>query len=276
MLRSSAWLKQTHHTFFSFLLVASTAASSSSYSPSVHNKTSIHQGTTYNHNRFYSTMSKPIVLPPSQKHVGTVIFIHGLGDSGAGWADGASMIQQLNPHIKFVLPNAPVRKITLNYGMAMPGWYDIASLDERGTDDVAGLEQSRASITELIEEEHNSGIPYSNIIVGGFSQGAVVSLYTVFQHKQPLGGCVSLSGYVPVAARYATLIHPENKATPIFMRHGDQDPLINIAFGQKSMKLLAEAGLAVDWAVEKGMGHSATPSELLDVAKFIKKRIPPA
>lgn len=58
----------------------------------------------------------PIVLPATGQHTATVIFIHGLGDSGAGWADAVEHMrrrrQRLN-EVKFVLPNAPPIPITM-------------------------------------------------------------------------------------------------------------------------------------------------------------------
>jgi predicted esterase len=71
----------------------------------------------------------PIVVPATAKHTATVIFAHGLGDSGNGWA---SAVQSWRGHgrldgVKFILPHAPAIPITCNWGMKMPGWFDIVS-----------------------------------------------------------------------------------------------------------------------------------------------------
>lgn len=57
----------------------------------------------------------PIIFPAVSQHTATVIFAHGLGDSGAGWADAVEMWRQKQRlrEVKFVLPNAPVIPITL-------------------------------------------------------------------------------------------------------------------------------------------------------------------
>jgi hypothetical protein len=87
----------------------------------------------------------PVVLPPAGKHVGSVIFLHGmrikernyknerrvkyyymvflfilillgLGDTGHGWTDGMKMVQHYSPHIKFILPHAyAMATFTLSY-----------------------------------------------------------------------------------------------------------------------------------------------------------------
>ena len=56
----------------------------------------------------------------------SVIWLHGLGDSGAGWSD---IQYQLGPkvgkHVKWVFPNAPNQAVTCNNGMTMPSWFDL-------------------------------------------------------------------------------------------------------------------------------------------------------
>lgn len=59
-----------------------------------------------------------IVLNPTQKHEGTVIFLHGLGDSAHGWEDVFEQLQQYNPNVKFILPTAPVRNLIMRGGIS--------------------------------------------------------------------------------------------------------------------------------------------------------------
>lgn len=57
----------------------------------------------------------PLVIPATKRHTGTVIFIHGLGDSGHGWADAVEHWRRKKhlDEIKFVLPHAPAIPITM-------------------------------------------------------------------------------------------------------------------------------------------------------------------
>jgi predicted esterase len=215
-----------------------------------------------------------VTLPPLKAHKGTVIFLHGLGDSGHGWEDGMQFVQQINPHIKFICPHAPNRRVTINFGAAMPAWYDITSLDGKGTDDVKGLEESEKTIQDIIAQEIKQGVPHERIIVGGFSQGAVVSMFSVYQYPQKLAGCISLSGYLALADKFAERIKPVNKDTPLLMFHGDADQVINVNFGRRSHEALEKMGINAKLTVIPRMPHTATEQELMDVAKWIKERIP--
>ena len=76
------------------------------------------------------------------------------------------MLSDQLPHVKWVLPTAPSRPITLNMGMAMPGWYDIKSLgsdaDEQELsptkvmDPCDGIAESRTAVEAMLEAEHLS------------------------------------------------------------------------------------------------------------------------
>jgi len=66
-----------------------------------------------------------------------VIWLHGLGADGH---DFEPVVQMLNlPHIKFILPHAPYRPVTLNNGYEMRAWYDIFGLQQDSPQDEAGI-----------------------------------------------------------------------------------------------------------------------------------------
>lgn len=106
--------------------------------------------------------------------------MHGLGDTSEGWGQQLRVWQSLDgfQDIKMILPSAPIAPVTLNNGMRMPSWYDIVGLDDRSEERCTGIEESRARINALVDAELAAGIPANKIIIGGFSQGGAMSLYT--------------------------------------------------------------------------------------------------
>lgn len=202
--------------------------------------------------------------------------IHGLGDTNMGWADVAGYLHMSDKlgHVKFVLPNAPTSPVTLNGGMSMPSWYDITSLDERAGQECAGIEDSCATVTALIEEELAAGIPLSRIVVGGFSQGGAMSLYAGLQYDGTLAGVCVMSGYLPKSETFSV---PESaKLTPVAHFHGVDDPTVKLEWAQKSVDLVREKGVAEYTLTEyEGMGHSTSPEEIADVRLWLEKVLPP-
>ena len=138
-----------------------------------------------------------VIIPAAQVHQATVIFLHGLGDTAQGWAPVMRMLSRRLPTIKFILPTAASRPITINYNAVMPAWYDIYSLsgDERRVD-AEGVKQSVSLVQSLVEKEPE----HVKVIVGGFSQGGCIALATACSQTKDsssrlVDGCVSLSGY---------------------------------------------------------------------------------
>jgi len=156
----------------------------------------------------------------------------------------------------------------------MPSWHDIKSLSGIDEAECKGLPESRALIQSIIDSEVAAGIPYDKIVVGGFSQGAAMSVYTGYQCSGRLAGIVCMSGYLPFAGDFATVIHANNKKTPVLICHGDADQVVAFKAGVKVRDTLTAAEVPVTFQKYKSMGHSACEQEVRDVAAFLKKCLP--
>lgn len=227
--------------------------------------------------------AQPLVFPASARHTATVIFIHGLGDSGHGWAPAVEnwRRRQRLDEVKFILPHAPAIPITCNFGMKMPGWFDIHTIDGnaealRRNEDEVGVLRSQEYFHGLIQQEIDAGIPADRIVLGGFSQGGAMSIFSGLTAKYKLAGIVALSSWLLLSQKFAEIApKPEfNKETPVFMGHGDSDQIVNTVLGKKSYDLLKDLGYNVSWHVYPDMAHSACPEELDDVEAFLKERLP--
>ncbi|KAF9356714.1 hypothetical protein BGX26_004870 [Mortierella sp. AD094] len=210
-----------------------------------------------------------VIQAASGKHSATVIFIHGLGDSGAGWAPVGEDLGRFLPHVKFIFPNAPNMPVTLNYGMQMPSWYDIKSLGN------LDQEQDEAVMQIIREEVDEHGIPANRIVIGGFSQGCVMGLMTGLTSEYKFAGIVSLSGYMPLHKKIMSMVTDANRKTPIFWGHGDADQVVQYQFGERSVELLKQNKYNVKFNTYRNMGHSSSPQEIRDLLEFLKETIPP-
>lgn len=220
-----------------------------------------------------------IIQPKAgRKHTATVLFMHGLGDTAMGWMDAMHFLyerlaQEGHP-TRFVLPTAKTRRITINGGMKMPGWYDITGLDERAKEDFDGIEQSYDTVSRILRSEmEDEGIPPNKIFLGGFSQGAAMSLYSCyFKQEQTLGGVIALSGYLPFAYRAEQLVQKQNK-TPLLMCHGLDDGVVLYPWAKGSFDQLKKCGVEGEFKTYPDLAHSASEEELDDVLTFIRQRL---
>ncbi|KAH8069916.1 acyl-protein thioesterase [Aureococcus anophagefferens] len=162
-----------------------------------------------------------------------VIFLHGLGDTPAGWSDIKHQMAQLNPklaspEITWDFPAAPVIPISVNGGATMPGWFDLYDwpIDVTAPDDPAGTMRAVETIRGAIAKLEAAGVPTERIVVGGFSQGGAIALNTAYRHPAKLGGCVALSGWLNMKADFAEgkeFPTEASKATPCLWGHGAMD-----------------------------------------------------
>lgn len=76
--------------------------------------------------------------------------------------------------------------------------FDLKGLDMSAGEDAEGIQRSAASVHSLIEDELKGGIPSHRILIGGFSQGGALSLYSSLTAPHKLAGVVALSCWLPL------------------------------------------------------------------------------
>src|SRR5690348_13863690 len=107
--------------------------------------------------------------------------------------------------------------------------------------DEPGILRSRNVFTKLITDEIAAGVPSNRIVLGGFSQGGAMSLFTGVTTPHKLGGVFGLSAYLLLRHKvkeYAEEANGANKDTPIFMGHGDADEVVKYKWGFQTAEFL--------------------------------------
>eukprot|EP00602_Paraphysomonas_sp_CaronLab_P008142 CAMPEP_0185018640 /NCGR_PEP_ID=MMETSP1103-20130426/1297_1 /TAXON_ID=36769 /ORGANISM="Paraphysomonas bandaiensis, Strain Caron Lab Isolate" /LENGTH=284 /DNA_ID=CAMNT_0027548517 /DNA_START=126 /DNA_END=980 /DNA_ORIENTATION=+ len=215
------------------------------------------------------------IVPPDGQHSATMLIMHGLGDSADGFADVAEMFSSRMPYCKFILPTAPCQPVTLNGGMAMNSWYDIVGLDDRASETCDGLAESCATIRDVLKRENAAGIPYSRMVLAGFSQGGAMSL-TVgmqLQQEEKLAGILVMSGYLPAAKNFH--LTPGLEDTPILHCHGLSDPMVRYDWAEKTKAEITRQGASqYELKGYPGLTHSVSPEELNHALDFLTRVLP--
>ncbi len=213
-----------------------------------------------------------VVVEPRAEPRAAVIWLHGLGADGH---DFEPIVPELGlEDVRFVFPHAPVRPVTLNGGMPMRAWYDIAALGARIQQDVEGIRDSARLLQRLIEREHERGLASERLVLAGFSQGGAVVLQTGLRFPERLAGIMALSTYLPLAETLEQERHEANLEVPIFMAHGVADPVVAYDYGRASCERLLKAGYRVEWH-EYGMEHGVVMEEIRDIAAWLQSVLPP-
>ncbi len=212
-----------------------------------------------------------IIIEPKTPAQYSVIWLHGLGADGHDFVDivpALNLPQQLA--VRFIFPHAPVQPVTLNAGMQMRAWFDIYGLTSADKQDEEGIKTTDRSIKALIDQERESGIAANKIVLAGFSQGGAIALYSGLLYPERLAGILALSTFLPTQYFWTgTNINVQHE-TPIFMAHGDYDPIVNISLGAASKERLIELGCNLEWS-SYPMPHSVCPQEVDDIGRWLRK-----
>lgn len=208
-----------------------------------------------------------------EKPDGTVIWLHGLGADGH---DFEPIVPELQldeiADIRFVFPHAPVRPVTINSGIPMRAWYDVMSLDRSGPQDEVGIRDSAEALEQLIQREHERGVPYDRIVVAGFSQGGAIAMHTAMRFAEKLAGLMALSSWMPLEATIDREVMQSQESQPrdlpIMMAHGSFDPMLPIAAGQHARDIMQKAGFDVQWH-EYPMAHAVCAEEIAEIRSWL-------
>jgi phospholipase/carboxylesterase len=159
--------------------------------------------------------------------------LHGLGDSieGYRWLPEAMELPSMN----YLLVNAPDEY----YGGY--SWFDFAG------DIVPGVERSRKLLFDLLDEQRAKGFPAEQTVLGGFSQGCLMSLDVGSRYPHRFAGIVGISGYVCEPEKLLKELSPVAREQRLLVTHGTLDPMIPFARVRDQINLLKSAGLKIEF-----------------------------
>ena len=203
----------------------------------------------------------------------SVIWLHGLGASGHDFEPVVPYLA-IPPQysVRYIFPHAPMRAVTINMGMRMRAWYDIADpAIGHGTEDRDGIEESAEIVRNLIRREQTRGLSSGQIVLAGFSQGGAIALYAGIRHHEPLAGIMALSTYLPLADTTENEANPVNSEIPILYCHGTLDPVISVSVAIRSKELLEKLGYDIEWKTYE-IQHSVSPEEISDIGQWLTER----
>ena len=216
-------------------------------------------------------LDPPVVIEPSKPATAAVVWLHGLGADGHDFEPVAAELGRGGlDDIRFVFPHAPVRPVTINGGMEMRAWYDIAGPDLDRRADEEGVRASAGIARGLVDEQVARGIAGERIVLAGFSQGGAIALYAGLRFPFRVAGILALSAYLPAAKSLAAEAHAANRDVPIFLAHGSQDPVIALALSEHSGAAMADLGYIVEVHTYP-MPHSVCAEEIRDIANWLHR-----
>jgi phospholipase/carboxylesterase len=216
-----------------------------------------------------SKIENDIYLIPKSKYTHTLIWLHGLGDSPQSYLDFFTSDEIVPKTTKIILLSAPYSSVTCFNNEKTTSWFDIYKMNFGNEKDYSfeDVQKNSLRIYDIIEKESIAlNNNYKNIFIGGFSQGAMLSLYIGLNYKKEIGGIISCSG----------ILFPQveiiNKDINIFIGHGKDDNMINIDVALKCYERILNFK-NVTIKKYNFLPHSINAVELSDIKEFFKKNM---
>jgi len=196
----------------------------------------------------------------------TAVLLHGFGAPGD---DLVGLAPYIRAPARFVFPAAPL-ELPGMYGEGRAWWMlDLARLDAQlrsGKRDMTevpdGLAPVREQLSKLLDE-----LAAQTLVLGGFSQGAMLSLDVALHRDAKPAGLVLMSGTLIAEPEWMPRL-PSLAGVPIFMSHGRRDPLLPFAVAELLRDRLTAAGARVDWHPFDG-GHEIPVAVIDAVGAFL-------
>jgi phospholipase/carboxylesterase len=201
-----------------------------------------------------------------------VVLLHGFGAPGDDLVPLAEVLQ-VPATVRFVFPAAPL-PLPGGWGDARAWWMiDLARFERSDMRDLSsevpdGLPEARARVLALVGALDERLAP-GTLVLGGFSQGAMLSCDVAGHLRRPLAGLVLLSGTLLAAHEWAPQLEAR-AGLPVFQSHGSGDPLLPYRMAERLRDLLTAAGLAVEWVPFRG-GHEIPPAVMAALGAFITR-----
>ena len=181
-----------------------------------------------------------------------LILLHGHGVAGDDLVFLSSELQ-LPPHIALVFPEGPLIVDEVGAGEAKRGWWPADSTQMRiamftGQAQRAarvassGCEGARAQFVSFLDAlQTELGLYPEQIVLGGFSQGAILSLDSVLHDDRPWAGLLCLSGTLCNLPTLRARLR-RRPGVPVIISHGMSDPILPFAAARRLYEEFSQAG----------------------------------
>lgn len=205
----------------------------------------------------------------------TLVLLHGYGSSAERWVPFTRSIRWPSSG-RFVFPQGPEPTVPPDGPVDGRAWWrlDLSSNVPFGKSiaDFSGIRPAGLKVAaELVEDRLRDRRTVSTgpVVLGGYSQGAMVASEVAFRSDVPLSALVILSGTL-VDERSWESHFRQRQGLPVFLSHGRRDPVLSFEIADRFRQRLEAAGLRVTWCPFDG-GHEIPAAVVIALNAFIER-----
>ena len=195
-----------------------------------------------------------------------VVFLHGYGADGKDLIDLAKPFGMALPNASFISPDAPYPCAMSPQGRQ---WFPIEEIP-------MGAIRASLGLLDLIQNEIKKlSLTFKDVILIGFSQGAMMSMQCLLINNEQLGAIIGYSGALKeenIDAANDLILNGKHKYsdTPVLLVHGEQDEVVPFQSLEKSKYLLNKIGFNVQTLSRQNLAHGIDPEGISKGMEFLK------
>jgi len=194
------------------------------------------------------TLDGPVLAPAAGTPQKLVLLLHGVGADGNDLIGLAPYFQQVLPDALFISPNAPFPFDMAPFGFQ---WFSLQDMSPRAR--LEGVQTAAPILDAFIDAKlTETGLDEDNLVLIGFSQGAMMSLHVGLRREKPVAGIIGYSGMLAGEELLAAEI---KSRPPVLLTHGDADPVLPVAALPAAEAGLKAAGVTVEAHIRPGLAH---------------------
>ena len=195
-----------------------------------------------------------------------VILLHGLGSDANDLISLAPYFAERMPEAEFISPNAPFPCDMAPFGYQ---WFSVQ--DRSLENSLEGIKIAAPILNDFIDKElRKRSMTDKDLILIGFSQGAMMALYTALRRTDP---CAAVLAYSGMLFGHEDLNKPNITKPPIFLAHGDSDDVVDVSNTESAYEHLKNADFKdIKKIICPRVGHSIDEASLTGGIKFILER----
>ena len=201
-----------------------------------------------------------ITVGDKNSHEITLVWFHGYGANNWGFEPFIKILNlNMDGRMHVIMPNAPLVN-------GKRSWYPLPTeYDGKIVEDDKGIQNAKKNIIEAIHDHIKDS---KRLYLGGFSQGAALSLSIGLNDDIKCEGIIAISGYIPSAST----INIKSNNKDVYIAHGTSDTTITIETHKKSIHFLRENGVGF-YEFTDDCGHTISKSMISSLTKWLYKKL---
>jgi phospholipase/carboxylesterase len=189
-----------------------------------------------------------------------VVLLHGVGADAASFEGVARALSASLPQAELLVPDG---LDAFDGGGSGRQWFSVRGVTAANRP--ARVREASARVSTWIDAElARRGLPADRLVVGGFSQGAIVAAWLGVHREPRPAALLMLSGRVADDEKPVVGSGPR-----VFIGHGDVDTVMPVEEAASAARTLDAWGARVTTRIYPGLGHQVDARELHDLGEFL-------